>query len=218
MNTKQSVALASTSALAAGVAHGGIVYSGPLNLQQNYDSVNYRQAIDMTGDGTNDFTFGYENNSLKPYVDARTFVSSSISQSGIVGLFGKPGSKGFPVTPAGTVIDGTYASLHPVTSDGRGYMYEDDAQNVAGDWSNTATTDAYVGIQLALPGGTSYGWLHFIDNPTANPVNLILVDWAYQSTPGVGIQTSVVPEPSACALAGTGIATLLMLRKRRHSV
>ena len=217
MNTKQSVALVSTSALAAGMAQGAIVYSGPLNLQQNYDDVNFRTPIDMTGDGTYDFTFGYENSNLKPYVDARTFVSSDISQSGIVSLLGKNGSRGLAVTPAGTMIDATYVSLNPVTSDGRGYMYEDDTQTIAGDWSNTATTDAYVGIELALAGGTSYGWLHFIDNPTANPVSLTLVDWAYQSTPGVGLATSVVPEPSACALAGAGIATLLMLRKRRPS-
>jgi len=214
MNTKQSVALVSTSALAAGMAQGAVVYSGTLNLQQS--AVN-RMPIDMTGDGTNDFTFGYEDNALKPYVDARTFVTSTISQSGNVSLLSKPGSKGFAVTPAGTMIDATYASLNPVNSDPRGYMYEDDSGAVAGDWSNTATTDAYVGIELALPGGTSYGWLHFIDNPTSNPATLTLVDWAYQSTPGVGIATSVVPEPSVCALAGAGIATLLMLRKRRPS-
>jgi hypothetical protein len=66
------------------------------------------------------------------------------------------------------------------------------------------------------PGdGTHYGWLHFIDNPTSNPVSLTLVDWAYESTPGVGIQISVIPEPSTAALMGLGVASLMMMRKRR---
>ena len=169
---------------------------------------------ELTGDGTPDFTFGYDANTLKPYVDTRTSVSTDIpTQSGIVGLFEKPGSKGFPVTPAGTMIDATYAAAFP-TNFARGYMYQDDSQTVAGDWSNTAITEGFVGIELALGGATHYGWLHFIDDPTSNPTSLTLVDWAYESTANQGIQT--VPEPSLGALAGVGVAALL-LRKRQQS-
>ena len=48
MNTKKSLALVSTSALAAGMAQGSVVYSGPLNLQQSYlsDSVPPRRGYD----------------------------------------------------------------------------------------------------------------------------------------------------------------------------
>ena len=95
-------------------------------------------------------------------------------------------------------------------------MYENgDGNAVVGDWSNTATTDAYVGVELALSGGTSFGWLHFIDDPASTPQTLTLVDWAYQSTPGVGIATGVIPEPSAFALSGLGLAGLLAARRRR---
>lgn len=221
MKTKQSVALVSTSALAAGMAQGAVIYSGPLDLQQNYLGAESRQAVDMTGDGVKDFTFGYEGD-RKPYVDTRTFVSATISQSGIVNLLAKANT-GFPVTPAGTMIDASYAATYPaisVTSDtGRGYMSENSSDGtvytVLGDWPTTAVTDAYVGIELTLAGGTSYGWLHFIDDPIATTPSLTLVDWAYESAPGVGIQATAVPEPSTCALAGVGIATLLMLGKRR---
>ena len=215
MKTKTSVTL--VSALAAGgagaLAQSSIVYSGPLNLQQNYDAVNYRQPISMTGGATPDFTFGYDSNTLKPYVDTRTSVSTTIPvQSGIVSLFEKPGSKGLPVTPAGTMIDAAYAAAFPVNF-ARGYMYQDDTQAVAGDWSNTAVTEGYVGIELALGDGNHYGWLHFIDDPVSNPNSLTLVDWAYDSVAGVGIQTAMVPEPSALALLGLGLGSLLIRRK-----
>ncbi len=213
MNTKQSVALASASALAAGIAEGAVVYSGPLNLQQNWDTVNYRQPVDMNADGISDFTFGYEANVTKPYVDVRPGLTTP-NQSGMVQLLGKA-NRGFPVTAAGTMIDPSYAALYPVISDNRGYMFHDDQDALAGDWSNTAVTDGYVGIELSLGGGTSFGWLHFIDDPTANPANLKLVDWAYESTPGVGLQAGLVPEPSACALTGLGLAALLISRKRK---
>jgi len=214
MKTKQSVALVSVSALAAGMAEGAVIYSGPLNLQQDFDSLG-RQPVDMTGDALSDFTFGYEASATKPYVDARTYVSTEIPvQSGWVSILGKA-NRGLPVTPAGTMIDASYASVYPATSDKRGYFFNDDGDTLAGDWSNTEINQGFVGIELNLGGQTHYGWLQFIDNPTADPVNLTLVDWAYESTPEMGIETAVIPEPSTLTLAGLGMAALLMLRNRK---
>jgi hypothetical protein len=217
MKTKQSVVLVSASALAAGMAQGSVIYSGPLSLQQN-DDATARQPVDMNGDGVSDFTFGYEFGALKPYIDARTSVSTEIPvQSGMVSILGKS-NKGLPVTPAGAMIGLSYASTYPVISGNRGYFFHDDQDALVGDWSGTAINEGYVGIELSPGDGTHYGWLHFIDNPTANPVNLTLVDWAYESTPGLDIGTAVIPEPSTGALAGVGLAAALMLRKRRQSV
>jgi hypothetical protein len=218
MNTKKSLALVSTSALAAGMAQGGVVYSGALNLQQSWSDASgavTRQSVKMGISATNDFAFGFENNALKPYVDSRTYVGTDAGgTSGLVSLLTKA-NRGLPVTASGTMIDSSYAASYPTSSDGRAYMYQDDSQSVAGNWSNTAVTDAYVGIKLNLSGNTSYGWLHFIDNPTASPQRLTLVDWAYQSTPGVGIAAGVVPEPSALALGALGLAGLIALRRRQ---
>jgi hypothetical protein len=231
MKTKQSVAMVSASALAAGMAQGSVIYSGPLSLQQNLgsDDPNVRQAVNMIGDSTPDFTFGYEFGTVwngvvvpsvqKPYVDVRTAPSTYIPvQSGLVGILGQADT-GLPVTGLGTTIDAAYASTNPVLAGGRGYMYQaGDGSAVVGDWSGTAVTEGYVGIVLTPGDGTHYGWLHFIDNPTTNPNSLTLVDWAYESTPGVGIEITVIPEPSTSAMVGAGVAGLLMLRKRRQSV
>jgi hypothetical protein len=216
MNTKKSLAFVSTSTLAAGMAQGSVVYSGLLDLQQTFSASQYRQGVSMGISGTNDFVFGFEADATKPYVDARTFVGGDLGAGGTSGLMGllAKANHGLPVTLAGTMIDGPYASLYPAIPAGRAYMYKDgDSGNVTGDWSGTATTDGSVGIELALGGGTSYGWLHFIDNPSAS--SLTLVDWAYQSTPNLGIETSAVPEPSVCALSALGLAGLLALRRRR---
>jgi hypothetical protein len=231
MNTKKSLALVSTSTLAAGMAQGAVIYSGSLNLVQTLgvDDPNVRQSVNMLGGPNPDFTFGYEfgtswNGVLvpvveKPYVDVRTNVSTAIPvQSGMLSVLGKANT-GLPVTGPGTMIDAGYAATYPLLTGGRGYMNQDGGSGtVIGDWSGTAITDAYVGIEVNPGDGNHYGWLHFIDNPTLDTHSLTLVDWAYESAVGVGISTSAVPEPSSLALGGVGIAALLMLRKRERLV
>src|SRR5215471_19866209 len=109
MNTKQSLALVSTSALAAGMAQGATIWSGPLNLVQTLgaDDPNVRQPVNMLGGPNPDFTFGYEfgtvwNGQLvpvveKPYVDVRTSVSTGIPvQSGLLSVLGHASNTGLP--------------------------------------------------------------------------------------------------------------------------
>jgi hypothetical protein len=235
MNTKQSLALVSTSTLAAGMAQGAVIYSGLLDRVQTLgaDDPFTRQSVNMLGGPNPDFTFGYElGTSLntntppeKPYVDVRTSVSTYIPvQSGMMSVLAHASNTGLPVTGLGTMIDAGYAAIYPPigavpSTGGRGYMNQDGGTgSVVGDWSGTAITDGYVGIELNPGDGTHYGWLHFIDNPTTPTHSLTLVDWAYESAVGVGISTSAVPEPSSLALGGVGIAALIILRKRDKSV
>ncbi len=219
MTTKHSFCVVSASALAVGMAQGSVIYSGPLNLQQG-SSGTLRQAVDMDGDLTPDFTFGYEGegSAQKPYqsyIDARTFVSTEIpSQSGAVSLLAKSG-QGLPLTGAGTTIGLEYANTYPGnTTDQRAYFFNKPDDEPAGDWSGTELNDGYVGIIFKPDGETHYGWLRFINDPSVDPKTLTLAGWAYETTPGLAIETAVVPEPTTSALAGLGLAALLALRRR----
>ncbi|HEY1787119.1 MAG TPA: hypothetical protein VGJ73_03145, partial [Verrucomicrobiae bacterium] len=196
---RSSVALASV--LAAGAAQGAIVYSGPLNIVSTYSGAGAgydgygRKAINIiNNDDGPDFVFGYDTASDKPYVDARSSIGAT---NGLVYVLANSdgangnGNGGLPATPVGTTIDSTYAARYPGNgNDNEGLMYENDGNTaIVGGWTNNAIIDAYVGIELNLQSGTSYGWLHFKDNPLTTPGSLLLEDWAYESTPGIGIQT-----------------------------
>ena len=114
MNNKITLAIASTSTLAAGITQAQIISSGPINLQQNWvsgDSAASRQPLDITGGSAPDFYFGFDNaNASKPYVDARagTALDGSLTAiSGNVQLLAYA-NNGFPVTPGGTTIEAVH--------------------------------------------------------------------------------------------------------------
>jgi PEP-CTERM motif len=226
INAKTSATFLLT--LAGGAAKGAIVYSGSLDLVSTYNSNGSlgwdgygRDAINIinNNDGP-DLVFGYDTASDKPYVDARQSLGVT---NGVVTILaesngGTAGDGGLPVTTAGTLINASYASLYPGNStDNEGMFYENaNANGVAGQWSNSQITDAYVGIELNLASGTSYGWLEFQDNPTAASPTLTLEDWAYDTTPGEGLVAGVVPEPSTLTLLSVGAAGLAASLRRRR--
>jgi len=222
MNKKITLAIASTSSLAAGITQAQIISSGSLNITQNFVSGNQaasRQAVDIVA--PYDIYFGYDGGSsptaTKPYIDARTGTAldgSATPISGNIQLLAYA-NNGLPVTPGGTTIDSTYATTYPPLTAGspdtqRAYFFNEANNNTVGSWGNTSIVDGYVGM---IVNGNEYGYLHFQNNPG---VSLTLEDWAYQSTPGVGIQTPVpAPEPSTLALGGAGLAALMALRRSK---
>jgi PEP-CTERM motif len=231
MKATTSTALLITSAIAGGAARGAIVYSGTLNLTSTWTSDSSgtygygRLPVDIVSTApTADFVFGYDTASTKPYIDARTTSFPTLANPSTVFLLdksdgGSGNGSGLPLTTAGTVIDASYAATYPGNaSDNQGMFYNDSNNNgPIGDWSGSAVTDGYVGIELTVGANTDYGWLHFIDNPTlANPT-LTLVDWAYDNA-GAGIAAGAmgVPEPSSVALFGLGIASLVFSARKRR--
>jgi hypothetical protein len=183
MKRNRTIAIVSTSTLAAGMAQGAVVYSGLLNIQIPCppDTAVAPAHIDMNGDFVTDFEVGYDgfgsSNWRKPFVDTRLY-SSSVALT-------QPDS-GVPVTPFGVMIDADYLEPSPTR---KGYLSQNGDGHLVGEWPQTAATEGYVGVILYDSGNstTNFGWIHMIYDATVNPPNLTLVDWAYETTPGLGI-------------------------------
>ena len=73
--------------------------------------------------------------------------------------------------------------------------------------------DSLVGFDTSSP--TNFGWVRMTTNTGGGGT---VIDWAYESTPGVAIAagaTSSVPEPSALACLAMGAFGLASLRRRQ---
>ncbi len=179
MNKKQTLSIASLSMFAAGMAHGDILYSGLLNHDVAAGGSDF---LDLQNIGTIDYTVAFDNkNQQKPYVNAQ----GSASQNPNAYILSKTNT-GCPITPFGTNINAAYAAIYSTNK--VGYLFQKGDQSVAGDWSSTVDTDAYVGLELNDGAGTiNYGWVHLIYKGTSAPKSVVLVDYAYETTAGKGI-------------------------------
>ena len=194
---KKALALASTSALASNMAQAGVTYS--YYNQTVVAGGSDQLTIDLNQDGSPDYTFEFDNNNdLKPYIDD----SVGLSGATLSYVLSDPSNSGLPLTPAGTLIDGSYES-----SESRGYFYEDANANVAGQWnSGGADIDAYVGLEFVdAASNTHFGWAHFIYNSATVEGGvtgiLTLVDTGMETQPNVGIYTGQTDEPGSCPAA-----------------
>jgi hypothetical protein len=71
-----------------------------------------------------------------------------------------------------------------------------------------------VGFALTNTSDSSlnYGWLRFLVGASGN--DGVVVDWAYEATPGSAIQAGAVPEPSAIIMIAVGAGGVLLIRRR----
>jgi hypothetical protein len=77
-----------------------------------------------------------------------------------------------------------------------------------------AADDAFIGLAFPIGGVTHYGWLRVDINNAAG--TFVIRDWAYESSPGVGIVTGAgIPEPGTLGLLAAGAAGVAALRRRR---
>jgi hypothetical protein len=193
MNRKQSVSLVSVSALAAGMAQGAVIYSGLINTTLPKGSGGTIQ-FDLNNDGTDDFTLGFNSsNSNKPYSAGNP---GSAPGSTPLAQMASDGWYGLPVTPFGTMINSNYLTPVPGTAPGGAgaYLHQDNQGDVdpkypvIGAWGVNSPTEGYVGLEMYDNTGlsiTNFGWAQLIYNN--NLGTFTLVDYAYETTPGVGI-------------------------------
>lgn len=196
MSKTRSLAITSTTFLAAGMAQGSVVYTDTLMWKIPTDGAEY--PIDLNGDFQNDCNVRFDGNQNKPFVDARRGQSGVVSTNGWTlsntNNGGNPEFWGAPVTPFGTAIDAAYATTNPPKK--TAYLYQDYDQKVVGAWPNDKVTDAYVGMAMMDGSNTNYAWIHLILDGTASPKTMTVVGYAYETTPGKGILTGARVTPA----------------------
>jgi len=204
---RSSIAL--TAVTASGAAHAEVQWSGPLDLITASSDPIY---FDLNGDAVNDYkVLMANNNATKPSLS--NVIDNDFSKLVLVDINGvtDEGANGFPVTPAGTMIDSSYLGGG---SNWEGWFYNDWDNHLAGGFYNGGEgATGYVGLAIPGENGINYGWAHLSFFP--NPGALILHDFAYETVAGEGIVTGAVPEPSSIALLAAGAGGLALLRARR---
>ena len=97
--TKKTVALLSTSALAAGAAHGAILYTNVNITLSEHGAL----SLDLNQDGTPDFQLAFNASAAaKPYITNAPPILTTPA------VLSAGSTQGLPVTTSGTTINGSY--------------------------------------------------------------------------------------------------------------
>lgn len=215
-----ATALAFGAALASSAAQAVIIYSGPLNVAIPANGTGlYVNVIDgsrFSGPGVFPVLGGPGANFDFNIFGTNAFSFFSPSTSGQSAPTPVPaGSKGYvsdgasgPVSNLsfGTLIDGssifnTGTASGSAMSTGTAALFGFRFRNEGPDLTTAADDTVHFGwarviLTAGLPG--------------------TLIDYAFESTPMLGIQAGVIPEPATYALFGAGLAGLLAWSRRRR--
>ena len=208
------IALASGPAYKAAV----VITSLPVPLNLHDDFFGSYEPIDVDGNGTTDFTFGYN----FQFVGLRTEGSNK----SIIQLVGGPNIGG-RLTP----LQSGYSIFSTLTPAGFGPLEWASSDYLGGFVSpgeNAFQTIVFVsstgsasyfsgrgsfGIEFEAADGLHYGYIDIDAGP--GYAGMTLYGWAYESTPNTPIITGSVPEPGRVTLLLAGLFSYLL--RRRHN-
>ncbi len=75
----------------------------------------------------------------------------------------------------------------------------------------------YAGLRFTKGLDIFYGWMQIqVTNSDNSAIQGVLIDWAYQDSPGIGIQAGAIaiPEPSTYCMALAGLGYTMFRRRR----
>jgi hypothetical protein len=217
MKKSKTILVASSSMLAAGMAHGqtinGTIVTTTINQTVNASSSGVQ--FDLNDDGTPDYTVLFDgNNSVKPC------VVGANSSTGYPGSFPNPiplvfnelnmnpgnptnnDDNGVAVMPIGTLISSSPITLGTNTltvgdlggdthGKNEGYLYQNGETDLVGQWPPTQDTFGYVGLAMvntsATPATTNYGWVYIELNYAAASPTLTVYNCGYENVAGSNI-------------------------------
>ncbi len=206
--------------MAAPSAHGAIVYSGLLNTTVTV-SCNTNTNCPLDGSTIPVSLAGADGNfSLNGHVSSSLWQVHFNTGANTPGTLGSGGANGLTHEFAGG------QSIGPLG--GFSFNNVNHTLNTEGTWDSA---DGFIGLEFhlstdPLPTDQNFAWAHiqtsFINSTTNESITITLVDFAYESSPGVAIfagVTGVTPEPATAGLAllGLGACGLAAWRKRKQA-
>ncbi|MDO9075046.1 MAG: PEP-CTERM sorting domain-containing protein [Rubrivivax sp.] len=192
--------------LGASTAFAQIVHSGVVSL-----------AIPVSTNGLYLNVVTGANNLPPPGTGGSTVPGWDINlwSTGGLGFFNAASPAGgvYVISGAGTVGNLALGS----TIDGSSSFGAGTSTNVA-QWNLNSANNLFGFRFVNEANGNSlhYGWGRISLGATANDPSRLLVEYAFDATPGAAIQAGVIPEPGTFALLGLGVAGVLLAARRRR--
>ena len=189
-----------------GSAHADIVWHRPAEPIRMQTLTGKAINFDMNSDGFFEFVL---------QSDGATFDTLPLLGTSILSIPDTLPNLGAKIIPLahGAVIDNTPNSpaswVDPVTTP----MFSSCmVQGCIGLWL-FPNDIGYFGVQFQIQEATHYGWV-YLDNTFSGLGGGDIVEWAYESRPGVAIMAGMVPEPSSTVLLVLGSIMLWNFRKK----
>jgi hypothetical protein len=119
----------------------------------------------------------------------------------------------------GELIDGSSAIFEDHYKNFFRYYEDQYSVDSEGEFINTT---GFAGFRLSYESNIFYGWMQVsVSNYDNMDFTETLIDWSYESTPGVGILAGAmpvpVPEPTTTALLFAGITVAAVILRRRRT-
>ncbi|MCK7590314.1 T9SS type A sorting domain-containing protein [Subsaxibacter sp. CAU 1640] len=168
----------SAAILGAANASGQIVYTDIADI--TVDATNPRAAIDIDVDGTGDYLFG-SRTTAPNFVfmfPASASTAASYNSNAMVGF----ASSGF-YYPSNLAAGDPINNTNGIFSSARGDFNYNACAYPGSQFCDGM--DGYVGLHFKIGANTHYGWVRV--QVAANASNVIIKDFAYNTTPGQSI-------------------------------
>ncbi|MBN1951672.1 MAG: hypothetical protein JW801_10745, partial [Bacteroidales bacterium] len=176
-------------------ASADVVYSGTQNILL---SANEYYALDMDGDGVDDFGFmqnASSSISYSSFYDMLLNLGVSYNNSWIMAPSPFMGSSysmvdGLSSSAGINSAQSVWGNIKVPNWDG--VLGVNFTSSLAGEFINEVK---YIGVRFYIGTEQHYGWIRASVSPDASAI--IIMDWAYESTPGTGILAAEGLGPAA---------------------